>query len=93
MVVILTVTVAPVPVLFLFLWRQLAKIAVGIAVIFTGPPMVIDYFVIVPDMVVAVVRIIGPIIVMRASQAQHRGSQNSAEAKRTEKTRFAVHLE
>jgi hypothetical protein len=52
------VTVAPGPVFLLFFGRQLAKITIGIAVVFAGPLIVVDHFVVVPDVVVAVVGVI-----------------------------------
>src|SRR5450755_1365171 len=91
-VVVLAVIVAPIPVFFLFLRGKLAKFAVGIAVIFACPLVIKHHFVVVPHMVITVVGVIGPIIVMRATQAQRRPSQGGAETKRPDKTGLSVHL-
>ena len=56
--------VAPAPIFFLFSGRQIAKIAMWIAVVFTGPLLVIDHLVLVPDVIVAVIRVIDPVIMM-----------------------------
>src|ERR1700691_1740161 len=61
----LAVTVAPVPVFLLLLWTQSAKIAIGIAMIFARPLMVIDNFVVIPDVVVVVIGIIDTVVMMR----------------------------
>jgi len=67
----LAVTVAPVPVFLLLLWTQFAKIAIGIAMIFARPLMVIDDFVVIPDVVVVVVGVIDTVVmVMRTSRAE-----------------------
>ena len=66
MVVVVSVTVPPGPVFLLFFRRQLAKIAMGIAVVFAGPLVVVNHFVVIPDMVVAVVRVIHAVVVMCA---------------------------
>ena len=80
MAVVVPMTVAPIPVFLLLPGRQLAKIAMGIAVVFAGPLLVIDHFVLVPDMVVAVVGVIDPIIVMfGASRAQYGRRQGSGQ--------------
>jgi hypothetical protein len=77
--VMVSVRVPPCPVFFLFLWRQLAKIPVFVAVIFARPGLVVDDFIVVPDVIVAVVRVIDPVIVMPAScasdRSRHRGGQ------------------
>jgi hypothetical protein len=54
----------------------------GIAVVFAGPLLVIDHFVVVPDVVVAVVGVIDPIIVMfGASRAQYGRRQGGGQKK------------
>jgi len=64
------VTVAPVPILFLFAGRQLAKVSMFIPVVFVGPLAVIDNLIVVPNVVVAIVGVIDPVVMMFASQAQ-----------------------
>lgn len=67
---VIAVAVAPGPIFFLFSGRQMTEIAIGIAVIFAGPLMVVDDFVVVPDVVVAVVRIIDLVVMMGAGRAE-----------------------
>ena len=65
-------TMPPGPVFFLFFGTQLAKIAMRIAMIFAGPLVVVDHFVMVPSVVVAIVGVIDAVVVMlRASRAEH----------------------
>ena len=67
----LAVTVAPVPVFLLLLWTQSAEIAIGIAMIFAGPLMVIDNFVVIPDVVVVVIGVIDTVVMMmRTTRAE-----------------------
>jgi membrane-associated protease RseP (regulator of RpoE activity) len=66
--VVVAATVAPVPVFLLFLGRQSAKIAMRIAMVFAGPLFVIDDFVVVPDVVVAVIGVIDPVVMMRTGR-------------------------
>ena len=68
--VMIAMAVAPVPILFLFSRRQLAKIAIGIAMVFARPLVVINDFVVVPDVVVAVVGIIDLVVMMSAGRAE-----------------------
>jgi hypothetical protein len=78
--VVVTVTVAPVPVFLLFFGRQLAKIAMGIAVVFAGPLVVVNNFAVVPLVVVAVVGVIDPVVmVFGASCAQDGRRQRRGE--------------
>ena len=76
----------PGPILLLFAGRQLAKIAIGIAVVFVGPALVVDHFVTVPDVVVAVVGVIDPVIMMGASRCTQYGRrQGGGQETGTEK--------
>jgi hypothetical protein len=83
---------APGPVFFLFSGRQAAKIAIGIAVVFARPLVVVDNFVMVPDVVVAVVGIIDLVVMMGAGRAQCGSRQGGGQKKRSDKTRRCVHL-
>jgi hypothetical protein len=72
-VVVVTVAVAPGPIFFLFARRNLAEIAMFVAMVFPRPAMVVNNFVIVPDVVVAVIGIVDPIIMMSTtSHAEYR---------------------
>jgi hypothetical protein len=69
MAIVVSMAVTPGPVFFLFFGRQLAKIAIGVAVVFAGPLMVIDHLIVVPYVIIAVVRIVDSIVVV--STASH----------------------
>ncbi len=69
MMVVVSVAVPPGPVFFLFFGGKLAKITVGIAVIVPGPCVVVGNLVIVPDVVIAVIGIIDPVVTMRWAAA------------------------
>ena len=58
------VAVAPGPVFFLFFRRNLAEVAVRIAVGFISPTIVITNFLVIPHVVIGVVGIIDAIVVM-----------------------------
>ena len=75
-VIVVAVGVAPGPVFFLLLRTQLAEIAIRIAMVFAGPLVVEDDLVIVPDVIVAVIGVIDPIVMMMAARhVQHRRRQ------------------
>jgi hypothetical protein len=81
-VVVVPVTMPPGKVFLLFVVRQLAKIPIGIAMGFAGPLVVIAHFSLVPDVVVAVVRVIDPVVVMLgASRAQYGRRQGGSQKK------------
>lgn len=56
--------VAPSPVFLLFFGRKLAKVTVGIAMVLVCPLMVVGNFVVVPNVIVSVVRIVNTIRVV-----------------------------
>jgi hypothetical protein len=87
------VTVTPVPILLLLSRRQLAKISMFIPVVLVGPLPVVDDLLVVPDVIVAVVGVIDPVVMMCASCAQCRTRQRSGQKAGTEKTRLALHFE
>jgi len=62
--VVIPVAVAPTPVFLLFFRTQRVKNAIGITVVFAGPPMLIENCVLIPDVVVAVAAIIHPVVIM-----------------------------
>jgi hypothetical protein len=86
------VAVAPGPVFLLFSGRQPAKITLGIAVIVAGPLVIEDDFVIIPDVVVAVVGVVDPVVMMFASRTQYGKRQSSSQETGTEKARLSIHL-
>jgi hypothetical protein len=58
------VAMPPGPVFLLLCRRELAKIAVRIAMIFVRPLVLIDHLVLIPDVIVAVVGIIDAVVMM-----------------------------
>jgi hypothetical protein len=71
--VVVLMSVPPGPVFFLLLGRQPAEVAIRVAVVFVSPAVVEDDFVVVPDVVVAVIGIIDPVVMMMgASHAQEK---------------------
>lgn len=91
-VVVLPVAMPPGPVFLLFVWRKLAKIAMRVTVVFPCPLVVIDDLVVIPDVVIAVVRVIDPIVMMRASRAQNGRGQRGSQTERSDQTRVATHF-
>ena len=63
-VIVIAVTVAPGPIFFLFFGSQLAEIPVFVAMVFARPLMVVHDFASVPHVVVAIVRVINPVMMM-----------------------------
>jgi hypothetical protein len=86
------VTVAPVPILLLLSWRQLAKVSMLIPVVLVGPLAVVNDLFAIPDVIVAVVGVIDPVVMMSAGCAPCRTRQRGAQQAGTEKTRLVVHL-
>ena len=62
-VVVVAVAVAPVPVLLLPFGWELAEVYVFVVVVLAGPLLVIDHFAVIPDVVVAVVGVVDPVVV------------------------------
>lgn len=69
--VVVSVAVPPGPVLFLFFGGKLAKITVRIAVVLPGPGVVVRNLVIVPDVVIAVIGIIDPVVMVMGATRTH----------------------
>jgi hypothetical protein len=86
------VTVAPVPIFLLFSRRQLAKVSMFIPVVLVCPLPVINDLLVIPDVVVAIVGVINPVVMMCTSCAQCRTRQCGGQEAGTEKTRLAAHL-
>jgi hypothetical protein len=77
--VVIAVAVTPSPVLFLFFGRQLAEIPMFVTVVFAGPLLVIDDLAAVPDVIIAVVGVIDPIVMLGASRAYSRTRQRGGQ--------------
>jgi hypothetical protein len=77
MVVVVAVTMTPGPVFFLFPRRQFAEVAMFVAVIFVSPILVVGYLVVIPDVIIAVIGIIDPIVVVAAACGDKHGRGQS----------------
>jgi hypothetical protein len=85
-------TVAPIPILFLFVRRQLAKVSMFIPVVLVAPLVVVTDLLVVPDVVVIIVGVVDTVVMMMfACRAQCRTRQRRGQETGTEKTRLAVH--
>src|SRR5580700_6407867 len=75
-VVLVGMAVAPGPVFLLFVFVELAEIAVFVAVGFAGPLLVVDALVVVPAVIVVVVRVVGAVVVVigatQGGEREHR---------------------
>ena len=72
-VVAVPVAMPPGPILFLFFRGQPAEVSVSVTVILSSPLVIVNDFVVVPDVVVAVIGVIDAIVVMMgARHAHHR---------------------
>ena len=67
LMVVVAVTVPPGPVLLLVFRRQLAEVDVRVVVGFTSPSVIVDHFVVVPDVIIAVVGVVDPVVVGMAT--------------------------
>jgi hypothetical protein len=70
-VVAVPVAMPPGPILFLFFRGQPAEVSVSVTVILSSPLVIVNDFVVVPDVVVAVIGVIDPVMVC-ASSAHYR---------------------
>lgn len=70
--VTVAMVVTPGPIFFLLLGRNVPEVAILVTMVFVRPLVVVADFIVVPDMVVAVIRIIDTIVVMFASDSQNR---------------------
>jgi hypothetical protein len=89
---VVVVTVAPGPVFLLLVGRQLAKIPMLVVMTFMRPRVVISDLFVVPDVIVAIVGVVDPIVVS-AAYSQCGACQRGRQETGTEKTCFSIHLE
>jgi uncharacterized membrane protein YkvA (DUF1232 family) len=76
--VVIAVAVPPGPIFLLFARRQTAEVSVLVAVVVASPLMIVTDLHIVPDVVVAVIGVIDPVMVC-ASSAHDRKSQRASQ--------------
>jgi hypothetical protein len=72
-----SVAMPPAPVFLLFFGRQRAEVAIGIPVVFRCPLIVVNNFVVIPSVVVAVLGVINPFVMARAARSDYRTRQHS----------------
>jgi len=90
--VVVAVVVTPGPVFFLLTGRKLAELAMGIAMGFISPAIVVNNFVVVPDVIVGVVRIVNPVGMMLAGNSGQGRSQRRRQQQRTQGVRTTAHV-
>jgi hypothetical protein len=91
-VVVISVAMPPGPVFFLLLGRDVPEVAAFVIVVFPRPLVLVNDFVVVPNVVIAIVRVVYPVGVMGAGQAKCRTRQGYGQEGRTEKLqRFVGH--
>jgi len=86
-----SVVMAPRPVFFLFFGRNLAKVPAGVAMTFIGPLPVVNHFLIVPDVIVGVVRVVDAIVVMATHAGQACCCHRRSQKKRNESVNAGTH--
>jgi hypothetical protein len=84
---------APGPILFLLSGRQFAEVSMLIAVVLVGPLAVVTHLIVVPNVVVAVIRVVDPVVMMFAGCAKYGTRKRGRKETGTQKTGFAAHLE
>jgi hypothetical protein len=65
--------VAPSPILFLLVGRDVAKVTMFIVMVFVRPLVVIDDFVVIPNVVIAVIRVIHAVGMMMGARRDEHG--------------------
>jgi hypothetical protein len=73
--IVIGVIVAPVPIFLLFTGRNMAEIAIRVAVRFSRPLVVIHHLTAVPGVIVRMVGIVNPVVALRASSEHYRAKQ------------------
>ncbi len=88
--VMIAMTVPPIPVLFLLILVEVFIVAMRISVVFHDPLLVVDIFVPVPRVIVAVIRVVHA--VSGASRCHQWYGQRAREKNQTEKPGSAAHF-
>src|ERR1700731_3957897 len=83
MIVVMIVIVAPTPVFLLLVAVQLAKV-VAVAMRLGGPLLVVDIFVVIPAVIVAVVRVVDSIGAICAPGSDGRREKSGGQQQRTQ---------
>ena len=91
-VIMVRAVVTPCPVFFLFFGRHLPKVASSVPMSLAGPLPVKDYFVIVPDVIVRVVRVVDAVVVMAVRASQACRSECGSQEKRGDRLDTGTHV-
>jgi hypothetical protein len=93
MVMITIVVVSPSPIILLFVRRQPLELAMRVTMSLSGPLVVVDNFIAVPNVIVRVIRVVGPIVmVISAGETCERRGQRSGQQQRTHAMRTTTHV-
>jgi hypothetical protein len=90
-VAVILVLVAPVPVSLLIVVVKLAEVAMRIMVRLDSPLLIVDTFVVVPIMIVAIVGIVDTVVPFGTTGGQQRQKQDSRQQKRSDVS-FSTHV-
>jgi hypothetical protein len=71
------VVMPPSPIFLLFSGRNLAEVAMGVAMGFRRPLIVVDDFVVIPHVIVGVVGIVNAIVVVSPATESEHGQRHS----------------
>ena len=91
-VIMVRVVVTPCPVFFLFFGRHLSKVASSVPMSLTGPLPVRNYFVVVPNVIVRVVRVVDAVVVMALRASQACCNQCGSQEKRDDRLEPGAHV-
>ena len=91
-VIVVAVVVPPRPIFFLFLWRKFAEVSIAIPMRLVGPTVVIDDFVIVPNVIIGVIGIINAVSMMFTGKSRHGDDQRSSEYQKLQRVRNNAHV-
>jgi hypothetical protein len=75
----IAVVVPPRPIFFLLCWRKFAEVSIAIPVRLFRPPVVIDDFIIIPNVIIGVIRVINAVSMMFTGKSRHGDDQCSSE--------------
>ena len=91
MVMVVILTVAPIPIALLLIFGKMVVVPMGVDVVFGDPLVVVDVLLWSPGVIVAVIGIVGSIVVMSATGA--RQQQKASKKQSAKKSQAATHRE
>ena len=90
--IVVAVVVAPRPVLFLFLRRKFAEVSIVIPVRLVRPAVVINDFVIIPNVIIGIIGVINAVSMMFTGKSRHGDDQRSSEYQKLQRVRNNAHV-